>query len=245
MSGRRNIVRINEDLCNGCGQCALACAEAAIEIVDGKARLVSETCCDGLGACLGECPQGALTIEEREAQAFDPRAVEEHLRDSGQHAHREQPLPCGCPGTASQTLARERCVQEPRGAAAAPSELGNWPVQLHLVPPTAPYLRRARLLIASDCVPFAFAGFHRRFLSGRVLLVGCPKLDDAASYGDKLAQILHANAIESVEVAYMEVPCCYGMVQLVRQAISQSGRSIPLTLTKIAIRGQVLEMAAA
>jgi len=245
MSGRRNIVRINEDPCNGCGQCALACAEAAIEIVDGKARLVSETYCDGLGACLGECPQGAITIEEREAQAFDPRAVEEHLRDSGQHAHREQLLPCGCPGTASQTLARERRVQEPRGAAAALSELGNWPVQLHLVPPAAPYLRGARLLIASDCVPFAFADFHRRFLPGRVLLVGCPKLDDAASYRDKLAQILHANGIESVEVAYMEVPCCYGMVQLVRQAISQSGRSIPLTLTKIAIRGQVLEMAAA
>jgi ferredoxin len=246
MTTRRKIVHIDEELCNGCGLCATACAEGAIEIVNGKARLISETYCDGLGACLGECPQGAITIEEREAAEFDLEAVEEHLARAGA-AEAAASVPCGCPGTASQTLTRAApgapATFEEAGAQSC--RLRNWPVQLHLIPPTAPYLRGARLLIASDCVPFAFADFHRRLLPGRVLLIGCPKLDDAPAYRDKLARILRDNDVASLEVAYMEVPCCFGMVHLVRQAIAASGKALPLGLTKVGIRGEVLEEAPA
>src|SRR5574340_820431 len=171
----RKIVHIDEAKCNGCGQCATACAEGAIAIIDGKARLVSETYCDGLGACLGECPQDAIRIEEREAASFDLAATEERLAQLRAPAANPEPLPCGCPGTATRAFAPTAGTV---GAAyeATPSQLGNWPVQLRLVPPTAPYLDGARLLIAADCVPFAFADFHRTFLSDRVLLIGCPKL---------------------------------------------------------------------
>ena len=232
---------IDEGRCNGCGQCATACTEGAIEIVNGKARLVSESYCDGLGACLGECPQGAITIEEREAQAFDAEAVEEHLaRRRGQVA--EQALPCGCPGTTSQALGDAAYEAEESGQP-APSRLGNWPVQLMLVPSDAPYLQGARLVISADCVPVALADFHRRFLGGRALLLGCPKLDDAGYYREKLAAILVPNDVESVEVVYMEVPCCFGLVRLVQQAIADSGKTIPLTLAKIGIRGEVRETA--
>ena len=238
MPTRRNIVRIDEEKCNGCGQCATACAEGAIAIVEGKARLVSETYCDGLGACLGECPQGAISIEEREAAEFDAAAVEKHLGDTRAQAE-PATLLCGCPGTGARTLETHvPAMDEP--AEAAPSQLGNWPVQLHLVPVKAPYLQGARLLIAADCVPFAFADFHRHFLAGRILLVGCPKLDDAAFYRDKLAEILRENDIGSVEVAFMEVPCCFGLVQAVRSAVQESGKPIPVSLTKVSIRGAVL-----
>ena len=238
MPVRRSIIRVDEEKCNGCGQCALACAEGAIEIVDGKARLLSEVYCDGLGACIGECPQGALTIEVREAEEFDERAVEAHL------AHREPAaLACGCPGSAVQEMPHG----EPAGEEGEPaaSRLANWPVQIHLVPPAAPYLQGAALTIAADCTAFAFGDFHRRFLEGRVLLVGCPKLDDAAFYRDKISRIFRENAVASVEVVYMEVPCCRGLVQLVRLALSDAGRAIPLTATRVAIRGQVQETASA
>jgi len=241
MRRRRPVVMIDEGRCNGCGQCATACTEGAIEIVNGKARLVSESYCDGLGACLGECPQGAIAIEEREAKAFDAEAVEEHLaRRRGQVA--EQALACGCPGTASQALGGAAYEAEESGQP-APSRLGNWPVQLMLVPSDAPYLQGARLVISADCVPVALADFHRRFLGGRALLLGCPKLDDAGYYREKLAAILGPNDVESVEVVYMEVPCCFGLVRLVQQAIADSGKTIPLTLAKIGIRGEVRETA--
>ena len=244
MRARRTIVRIDEDKCNGCGQCATACAEGAIAIVDGKARLISEIYCDGLGACIGECPTSALTIEQREADEFDQAAVEAHLARQGtslhaQHAHGAADPRFACPSAAARPLAREPAATATHEA--IPSQLTNWPVQIMLVPPAAAYLRGARLVIAADCTPFAFADFHREFLVGRVLLVGCPKLDDAAFYRTKLAQIISANEIRDIQVAYMEVPCCSGLVRIVTDAIIETGQQIPLTLTKIGIRGEVNE----
>jgi ferredoxin len=265
MRSVRNIIRIDEEKCDGCGQCATACAEGAIAIVDGKAKLVSEIYCDGLGACIGECPTGALTIEQRQAAEFDQGATEEHLARQGRALLHGQ-APAGahggfaCPGSAARSLRvteTDRGVHEPRAqspadAAETPSGLANWPVQITLVPPTAPYLRGARLVIAADCTAFAYADFHRRFLgdpfgklrAGRVLLVGCPKLDDAAFYRDKLAQVIAANDIEDIEVVYMEVPCCSGLVRTVREAMEEVGRQIPLALTKIGIHGEIKERTA-
>jgi Pyruvate/2-oxoacid:ferredoxin oxidoreductase delta subunit len=243
MVTRRKIVRIDEEKCNGCGECATACAEGAIAIIDGKARLISETYCDGLGACLGECPQDAIAIEEREVEAFDAEAVEQHLHALQPTVAHHESLACGCPGSASQTIARHGHAAVPQEA--TPSELGNWPVQLMLVPTRAPYLQRAKVLISADCVPFAFADFHRTLLPDHVLLIGCPKLDDAAFYRDKLSEILAHNDIESIDVAYMEVPCCFGLVQLVRQAVEQSGKAVPVDLVKIGIRGEIIERQAA
>jgi len=236
---RRKIVKIDEEKCNGCGECATACAEGAIAIIDGKARLISEAYCDGLGACLGECPQDAIAIEEREADVFDAVAVETHLHAQSTLRAHHAPLARGCPGSASQTLGRRGHAATAQEA--TPSELGNWPVQLHLVPTRAPYLQGAKLLISADCVPFAFSDFHSTLLAGHTLLIGCPKLDDAAFYRDKLTEILAHNDIESIDIAYMEVPCCFGLVQLVRQAVAQSGKAVPVNLTKIGIRGEIIE----
>ena len=248
----RNIIRIDEEKCNGCAQCVHACAEGAIRIIDGKARLVSNVYCDGLGACIGECPQGALTIEEREADEFDEQAVKQHLsrQTRGKNAASENSpgkpdtLACGCPGSASQTLRpREPASSRARSAdgGAVPSALGNWPVQLHLVPEAAPYLKGAHLVISADCVPFAFADFHKKFLSGRALVVGCPKLDDTESYREKLALMFRQNDFKAIEVLFMEVPCCSGLVHTVRSALKKSGADLPLTLTRIGIRGKIIE----
>lgn len=237
----RDVVKIDEEKCDGCGQCANACAEGAIQIIDGKARLVSDSYCDGLGACLGECPQGAITIEKREAAEFDEEAVKEHL--AGQPAPGAPAAPAACPGSTPRELERCQLVDlegEPETAASA-SMLGNWPVQLKLVPAEAPYFKDADLLLAADCVPFAFADFHRRFLAGKVLLIGCPKLDSADFYLRKLTEIFERNDIRSVEVVYMEVPCCFGLVHLVHQALKNSGKEIPLKLLKVGIRGDLVE----
>ncbi len=240
----RDIVLIDEEKCDGCGLCVDACAEGAIQLIDGKARLVSESYCDGLGACLGECPQDAITIEKREANAFDPEAVERHLagkedKPAADAAESKHSLACGCPGSATQRIDRAQGVGV--GSGPVPSLLGNWPVQIRLVPVTAPYLENSRLLIAADCVPFAFGDFHRKFLDGRVLLIGCPKLDDADLYRQKLSEIFEKNSIKSIEVAYMEVPCCFGLVRLVSDALKDSGKKIPVVLTRVGIRGEILE----
>jgi len=223
-----------------------ACAEGALDIIDGKARLVSDVYCDGLGACLGECPQGAITIEEREAAEFDLEAAERHIAEREQKAAEPEGF-TGCPGAASRLLDRSEAPSEAasQGTAQIPSQLGNWPVQLRLVPVQAPYFDGAKLLISADCTAFAFADFHRRLLSGRTLLVGCPKLDDADLYRRKLAQIFIQNDISEVEVAYMQVPCCHGLVHLVQRAIEDSEKKIPLTLTKIGIKGDILETSTA
>lgn len=245
----RKIVQIDEERCDGCGLCASACAEGAIRIIDGKARLVSDTYCDGLGACIGECPQDAITIVEREADEFDEAAVERHLAaakngsgaETGRAASNET-LACGCPGSMVRELAPGAGTAAAGDALAPhPSHLRNWPVQMHLVPTGAPYLEGASLLLAADCVGFAYPDFHRGLLEGKVLTVGCPKLDDAAFYLEKLTAILRENDIRELTVAYMEVPCCFGLVNLARQALQDSGKDIPFRTVKIGIEGEVLE----
>ena len=247
MKRMRNIIHIDEEKCDGCGLCATACAEGAIQIIDGKARLVSEIYCDGLGACLGECPRGALTMEEREAADFDPAAVERHLGTGPDAAgHHPGPgkeagetLPCGCPASMTQVLTPAGVA--PGATTDAISQLGQWPVQLKLVPVNAPFFAGRTLVIAADCVPFAYAAFHRDFLPGKALAVGCPKLDDAGFYREKLAEIFRANDILAVEILFMEVPCCGALVRLVQGALSDSGKKIPASVVKVGIRGNIVE----
>lgn len=242
----RKIVKIDEEKCNGCGQCVPSCAEGAIQIIDGKARLVSDVYCDGLGACLGECPQDAISIEEREAQAFDEGAANRHVAQQRTAkesvAARAEPVVHACPGTAARSLKPTGFVSIDDSAnqtEGTPTALVNWPVQLALAPLKAPYFDGASLLIAGDCVPFALADFHPKLLAGNTLLMGCPKLDNGDLYRRKLGQIFAQNDIRAVTVAYMEVPCCFGLVHLVRQAIQDSGKDIPLTITKISIQGEI------
>lgn len=248
----RNIIQIDEAKCNGCGQCALACAEGAIAIIDGKARLVSEQYCDGLGACLGECPQGAITIEQRPAEEYDMSATREHLARIGRNpddaydsAHPESrahgpapaypPVHSGCPGSRAQAFAP---AAKSTGLTGQPSALGQWPVQLMLVPPDAPYFQGADLLVTADCVPFAYADYHSDLLAGKAVVVGCPKLDDAQFYIEKLAAILTASDIRSITVAIMEVPCCRGLSYVVEQALLKSGKRLPVETIVIGIRGE-------
>lgn len=257
----RKIVEIDEAKCDGCGLCVPSCAEGAIQIIDGKARLVSDVYCDGLGACLGHCPQDAIRIVERPAEAFDEEAARQHVAGAASHSTpaKAQPRPAhgGCPGAAMHDLrlnvmpARRPPalpVMPPTAAGrSAPDEpsaasgLANWPVQLHLAPPTAPYFQQADLLLVADCVPFACADFHARFLDGRPVVIGCPKLDDGSAYVDKLARILSESSVRSVTVVHMEVPCCTGLVRIARAAIALCGRPIPLHDATVSIRGQVLE----
>lgn len=232
----RNIVKIDESKCNGCGLCATACAEGAIKIIDGKAKLVSDTYCDGLGACLGHCPEGAITIEEREAAEFDEQAVKAHLGHEAKHA---EPL-FACPGLAAHQFRPERQAAQDESPQVVPSQLGHWPVQLKLVSPTAPYFADADLLLVADCVPFAMGDFHQRFLRGRSVAVGCPKLDDARYYIEKLAEILQASNIRSLTVVHMEVPCCSGLTRVAREAIALSGRAMGSDDVTISLRGDVL-----
>ena len=237
---RRKIVRIDKDKCNGCGECVKACAEGAIALAGGKARLVSDTYCDGLGACLGECPQGAITIEERDANAFDEEAATEHAHKLRQAAAKEK-LPCGCPGTMARQMKRQPAAAAGAGAGPAEqSQLAHWPVQLKLVSPAAPYFDGADLLLVSDCVPFALADFHTRFLRGHAVVVGCPKLDDAAYYVEKLTSILKTASPRSLTAVHMEVPCCSGLTRIARMAHEAAGLDIPLRDVTISIGGEVL-----
>ena len=250
----RKVVKINEDKCNGCRLCVPACAEGAIQIIDGKARLIADNLCDGLGACLGDCPQDAITIEEREADEFDEVAVAEHLGEGGGHtpdtpAHHGG----GCPSAqvrsfapptgggchSAQPLQIDRPEQaDGTVAGPAPSRLAQWPIQLHLVPLTAPFLHGADVLLAADCAPFAYADFHEELLKGKALLIACPKLDHTAPYLDKLVAMIEQSQIRSLTVVHMEVPCCSGLVHLARQAVARSGRELPLETVCIGIRGE-------
>jgi NAD-dependent dihydropyrimidine dehydrogenase PreA subunit len=248
MKNNRKIVEIDEERCDGCGNCVISCAEGAIEIIDGKARLIKESYCDGLGACLGECPQGALNIIERTADEFDPEAVEHHLEEKSRTTAQkpeELRMVSGCPSAQMRVL-------KPAGAAGgsdAPvvaetgtaSDLGNWPIQIKLVSPGAPFLKGADLLVVADCAPVAYPGFHRRFVKDKAVLLGCPKLDDAQEYVRKLAAIFEASDIRSVTVVDMEVPCCSAMPAIVRKGMQAAGRDVPVEEVVISIRGGIIK----
>ncbi len=226
----RKIIKIDENLCNGCGLCADACHEGAIGMIDGKAKLLREDYCDGLGDCLPACPTGAITFEERDALAYDEAAVKAAQAQ-------KTTLPCGCPGTNSNTITRE-----PRAAfESAPtlqSRLSQWPVQIKLVPVNAPYFDGARLLVAADCTAYAYANFHNDFIRNKITLIGCPKLD-MVDYTEKLTQIIANNDIKSVTVVRMEVPCCGGIENAVKQALQNSGKFIPWDVVTITTDGNI------
>lgn len=285
----RKIIKINEELCTGCGECIPNCPEGALQIIDGKARMISDLFCDGLGACIGHCPEGAITIIEREAEEYDERRVMEnvvkqgpnvikahleHMKEHGQSEYLamaidylrendfevpaefddaggdaeadeepecvEGPLPCGCPGSLSQELSVIK-LDEGMGVPKPTSQLSNWPVQIHLVNVQAAYLKEASLLIAADCTAFACASLHQDFIKGRVTMMGCPKLDDAQFYAEKLGQIIKMNDIRDITVLYMEVPCCAGMVRLVQEAVAASGLDVPVRKYMVKINGEVVE----
>lgn len=276
---KRKIIKIDEKKCNGCTLCIPNCPEGALQIIDGKARLISDLFCDGLGACLGYCPQGAITIEEREAEGYDEKKVMKnivkqgknvikahlaHLREHNQseylkqaidflkEKHIEVPIDeemgltshkhasgsSGCPGSKIMDFREKNSSQESKGISKGISQLKTWPVQIMLVPAHAPYFKNAELLIAADCVPFAYADFHEDLLRGKVLLVGCPKLDDIRLYQSKISQILKHNDIKSITYSHMEVPCCFGLVDVINQAILESGKDLPFKETVISIKGE-------
>lgn len=230
----RKIIKIDEEKCNGCGACASACHEGAIDMVNGKAKLMRENYCDGLGDCLPACPTGAITFEEREAPAYDEAAVL-----AAKKAAQETPKPCGCPGSQARVLHRE--AQNSVTEAVCPvSQLAQWPVQIKLVPPTAPYFSGAKLLIAADCTAYAYANFHNEFMRGHVTLIGCPKLDDV-DYSEKLTEIIRLNDIQSVTIVRMEVPCCGGLEYAAKQALQASGKFIPWNVVTISTNGIILD----
>jgi len=242
MEVNRKIIEIDDELCDGCGNCVPSCAEGALQIVDGKARLVADLYCDGLGACLGECPQGALTIVERPAEEFDEEAVEEHLYSlAKEETQTEETLPCGCPSTQLKSFIQEAPSQEPEfQQTTVSSELSHWPVQIKLVPPTAPFLKGADLLVAADCTPVAYPNFHRDFLKGKAVMVGCPKFDDTQEYIQKFADVFRTADIKSVTVVVMEVPCCQGLPVIVEKGMEMSGKKIPMEKIIISARGDIL-----
>ena len=231
----RRIIKIDSDRCNGCGACAAACHEGAIEMVDGKARLTREDYCDGLGDCLPACPVDAISLEEREAPAYDEAAV------LAAKAKKEQagPLPCGCPGSMARAIGRQETPAAPVQAPVT-SQLRQWPVQIKLAPGKAPYFDGAKLLVAADCTAYAYANFHQDFIRGHITLVGCPKLDDA-DYAGKLTEILKNNEIRSLTLVRMEVPCCGGLENAVRTALKESGKVIPWRVATISTDGRLLE----
>ena len=300
----RKIIEIDEDLCNGCGNCIPNCPEGALQVIDDKARLISDLFCDGLGACIGECPIDAIKVIEREAEPYNETIVManivkagtntiiahlKHLKDHGEmklygeaneylknnnidnplekgeqnKMETEERLPCGCPSSRVMDLRDEDQCEGPvttvktettvaadaksakieqllKELTVRESKLRQWPVQIMLVPPTAPYLNGSDLLIAADCVPFAYPNFHEDMLEGKMLLIGCPKLDDSEFYLKKFTDIFKQNDIKSVTVAHMEVPCCFGMTSIVNQAIGQSGKNIPVKAINVGIRGKII-----
>ena len=239
---KRKIVSIDESLCNGCGLCVSACHEGAIQLVDGKARLISDSYCDGLGDCLPACPVDAIQIIAREAADYDEAAVAAHQAAAKNSATPARPIFAGCPGMAAKAMApKPAAAPVPASPAAAPvAHLGNWPVQIKLVNVRAPYLQNAALLVAADCTAFAFADIHRKFMRNKVTLIGCPKLDEG-DYAEKLTAILQANEIKSVTVLRMEVPCCGGIATAVQRALQASGKMIPWQVVTISTDGAILE----
>jgi len=272
---KRKIIKIDEKKCNGCGLCIPNCPEGAIQIINKKARLISDLFCDGLGACLGKCPQAAISIEEREATAYSERQVmeniikqgkdvtaahlkhlaehnqEEYLREAvnflkergiemkpenTEHSHHS-----GCPGMKMADLRKKTHTHNPSAADYTESQLNQWPIQLHLLNPDAPYFNDADLLFAADCVPFSYANFHNKFLKGKILIIFCPKLDDSnEAYVEKITRILKNNNIKSITLVHMEVPCCFGLVNIVQQGVTQSGKNIIIKDYTISLQGGIV-----
>lgn len=230
----RKIIHIDQEKCNGCGACASACHEGAIAMVNGKAQLIRDDYCDGLGDCLPACPTGAITFTQREAAPYDEAAVQAHLARKKE----ETPLPCGCPGSQSRAIHREESPA-PAGPAVS-SQLRQWPVQIKLAPVNAPYFDGAHLLIAADCTAYAYGNFHQDFIRGKVVLIGCPKLDEG-DYTEKLTQIIRQNDIKSLTIVRMEVPCCGGIQRAATTALQHSGKFIPWQVVTIATDGRVVE----
>ncbi len=277
--GKRKIIAIDEEKCNGCGLCIPNCPEGALRIIDGKVRLIGDLFCDGLGACIGHCPEGAIRIEEREAEPYDEKKAMEnivrqgentvlahldHLRDHGEAGYLKQALdflqergidigrhkqakrdlkPCApsqCPGSMAVSFDHHPSASDDPDSVPEPknvSELRQWPVQLALVPPFAPYLNGAHLLIAADCVPFAYPDFHADFLKGKVLLIACPKLDDTEFYMEKLTEIFKINEIKSITCVHMEVPCCFGLKHLISGALAKAGKEVSVENVVVSIKG--------
>jgi ferredoxin len=244
---KRQVIKIDQEKCDGCGLCVPSCAEGAIQIVDGKAQLLADKFCDGLGACLGECPQGALSIETREAGEFTGPAPGSEAPPAAAHGARPPaPAPAAppapepeafvCPGSRMQQFQRPAVV--PEGGASA---LAHWPVKLRLMAPKAPFLKDAKLLVAADCAPFAVGDFHARFLQGKAVLCGCPKFEDEEASVAKLTAILQENEVQEITIVNMEVPCCFGLVQVVRQAMEAAGKNPPVTICTLSTAGEVLQ----
>jgi len=244
MKVTRKIIEIDPERCDGCGLCVPSCAEGAIQLIDGKAQLVAEKYCDGLGACLGECPNDALHIIERDAEDFDEQAVEEHLK---QQPPREKPaeMPSfrGCPSSQLQTFIQSgpAAPSGPSSPARQASALSHWPVQIKLVPPTAPFLKGADLVVVADCTPLAYPDFHQDFLRGKAVMMGCPKFDDVQEYIQKFTEIFKTAGLKSITTVVMEVPCCAGLPWIVKKALEASGNDIPLTEKVIGVRGEILQ----
>ena len=235
----RKIIQIDEEKCNGCGACAEACHEGAIGMVNGKAKLLRDDYCDGLGDCLPTCPTGAISFVEREAAAYDEKAVQENIRKKQEQSHTSATPHAGCPGSQMQRIQRSQ-ESARSNPVSAESQLGQWPCQIKLVPVNAPYFDGAKLLIAADCSAYAYARMHDEFMRGKITIIGCPKLD-SVDYSEKLTQIIQNNNIQSVTIVRMEVPCCGGLEMAAKKALQSSGKFIPWQVVTISIDGKILE----
>ncbi len=246
---KRKIIEIDDERCDGCGQCVPACAEGAIQVIDGKAKLVADKYCDGLGACLGDCPNDALLVIERDADEFDEEAVEEYLKTVKEPAQQPEQaaMPCGCPSTQIQSFEGQGhgCPGHHvhQHSASVVSALSHWPIQIRLVPPEAPFLKGSDLLVLADCVAGSYPNLHQDLIPGKTVLMGCPKLDDAEFYIQRFADIFKSAGLKSITIAMMEVPCCSGLVQIVEEAMKQAGVSIPVEQRIISVRGEPLQSA--
>lgn len=235
----RKIIQIDEEKCNGCGACAEACHEGAIGMVNGKAKLLRDDYCDGLGDCLPTCPTGAISFVEREAAAYDEKAVQENIRKKQEQSHTSAAPHGGCPGSQMQRIQRSQ-ESARSNPVSAESQLGQWPCQIKLVPVNAPYFDGAKLLIAADCSAYAYARMHDEFMRGKITIIGCPKLD-SVDYSEKLTQIIQNNNIQSVTIVRMEVPCCGGLEMAAKKTLQSSGKFIPWQVVTISIDGKILE----